>query len=239
MTVLSVVRDTMARLSLTQPTVVFTSTDLQVQQLKALLMEAAEDLMDYGDGAGWQSMQREHTFITVAQEAQTNTPIPPDLGSFINGTFYDRTNQRQLFGPLTPQQYQAQKARPVLVQPFLAFREREGDFLISPAPAAGETIAYEYVSNYYARSTAGVAKREFTADDDTTFLDEELLKKSLRWRWKQAKGLDYGEDMTSYERAVARAYGADAAAATLIIGGPSTTMYPEAFQVPEGSWGVG
>lgn len=239
MTVLSIVTSTMARMSLTQPSVVVTSQDLQVQQIFALLKEAAEDLANYGDEAGWQALQTEKTFITVAQEAQTNTPIPPDFKRFINGTFYDRTSQRQLFGPLTPAQYQAQKARPVLVQPFLAFRERDGAFLISPSPAAGDTIAYEYISSYYAISSAGQAKREFTSDDDTTFLDEELLKKSLRWRWKEAKGLDYGEDLVSFERDAAKKFGQDAAAPNLSIGSAYGSMaYPERFNIPEGGWGL-
>lgn len=240
MSVLSIVASTMGRMSLTQPSVVVTSTDLQVLQMFELLKEAAEDLANYGDNGGWQSLQNEYTFITVAAEAQTNTPIPPDFRCFINGTFYDRTSQRQLFGPLSPLQYQAQKARPVLVQPFLAFRERDGAFLISPAPAAGDTIAYEYISNYYAVSSAAQAKRTFTSDDDTTFLDEELLKKSLRWRWKQAKGLDYGEDMVSFERDAAKKFGQDAAAPTLTIGAEryGTVPYPERFNIPEGGWGI-
>lgn len=238
MSVLGIIRSTMGRMSLTQPTVAFTSTDLQVLQLLELLKEAAEDLFNYGDDGGWQALQREHTFITVAQEEQTNTPIPADFGRFINGSFYDRTSQRQLFGPLTPAQYQAQKARPVLVQPLLAFRERNNSFLITPAPAAGDTIAYAFLSNYYAISSAGQPKREFTSDDDTTFLDEELLKKSLRWRWKQAKGLDYGEDMVSFERDVAKKFGQDAAAAALTIGEGDTVPFPERFNLPEGSWGV-
>lgn len=238
MTALGIIRSTMGRMSLTQPTVAFTSTDLQVLQLLELLKEAAEDLFNYGDDGGWQALQREQTFITVAQEIQTNTPIPADFGRFINGSFYDRTSQRQLFGPLTPAQYQAQKARPVLVQPFLAFQERGGVFMISPAPAAGDTIAYAYVSNFYAISSAGQPKREFTSDDDTTFLDEELLKKSLRWRWKQAKGLDYGEDLVSFERDVAKKYGQDAAAPALSIGDAGCIPFPERFNLPEGGWGV-
>lgn len=229
----------MGRLSLTQPTVVVTSTDLQVLQMLELLKEAAEDLADYGiDDSCWQALQREHTFVTVAQEEQTNTPIPADFGRFITGTFYDRTSQRQLAGPLSPAQYQQQQARPVLLQPYLTFRERDGALLITPSPAAGDTIAYEYVSSYYAVSSAGVAKREFTSDDDTTYLDEELLKKSLRWRWKQAKGLDYGEDMATFERATAAKFASDGGMPVLSIGAPAPRPQPELLNIPQGSWGV-
>lgn len=239
MSVLSMVRATMGRLSLTPPSVVVTSTDNQVVQMFELLKEAAEDLADYGiDESGWQAMQAEWTFVTVAQEAQTNTPLPPDFSRFINNTFYDRTTQRQLVGPLTPIQFQQQKSRPILLQPYLAFRERDGVFLIEPAPVAGDTIAYEYVSSFYAVSSAGQAKREFTSDDDTTYLDEELLKKSLRWRWKQAKGLDYGEDMASYERSAAKTYAQDGAATALSIGEPAPLPFPERLNIQEGNWGL-
>jgi hypothetical protein len=236
MTVLSIVQSVMGRLSLTQPSIVVTSPDRNVQQMFALLVEEAESLSKAGSPAGWQSLQAEHEFITVAAEEQTNTPIPADLRRFVPDSFFNRSTNRKLTGPLTPQQYQAAQVWPQLTAPYLAFRERQGSFLINPVPPAGETIAYEYISSYWAKSSADQPKAMFTADDDTSYLDEELLKLGLRWRWKQAKGLDYAEDMETYERAVSLALGDDAGSGALDISGPPVGEPIWRANIPEGNW---
>lgn len=76
-----------------------------------------------------------------------------------------------------------------------------GEFNFYPAPAGNAT--FPYVSNLWARSESGTPKDEFTADSDTFVLDERLLTLALIWRWKAQKGLDYGEDMATYNLALA------------------------------------
>jgi hypothetical protein len=239
MSVLSIVADVCDTLSLNRPSAVVTSTDLLVRQLFALLKEGAEELSKYGgqDGdTGWQALTTEYTFVTVAQAEQTNSPVPTDLRRFIPDSFFNRDTNRQVSGPLTPQQWQRAQILPYLVAPYLCFRERQGDFLINPVPPAGETIAYEYVSSYWAKSSANVAKATFTSDDDGTYLDEALLKLDLKWRFKQAKGLDYGEDLATFERAKLAAFGSDGGSQALNLGGPDYTYPMWRYNVPEGSW---
>lgn len=226
----------MGRLSLTRPSVVVTSTDRNVIQFLELLQEGAEALSKQGSPSGWQSLQAEHTFVTVAQEEQTNTPVPVDFRRFVPDSFYNRDTNRKLTGPLTPQQYQQVQVWPQLAAPYLAWRERESMFLLDPVPPAGQTIAYEYISSYWAVSSANVAKAQFTSDEDTTYLDEELLKLDLRWRWKQAKGLDYGEDMTTFERQLSLALGDDGGSGQLNQGGPGNGLPDWRYNVPDGSW---
>lgn len=236
MTVLSIVSAVMGRLSLTQPTVVFTSTDRNVVQFRELLIEGAEALSKAGSPSGWQSLQNEHTFVTVAAQIQTNMPLPADFRRFVPDSVYNRSTNRQVTGPLTPAQYQQMQVWPQLVAPYLMFRERQSQLYLDPIPPAGETIAYEYISSYWAKSSAGVAKATFTSDDDTTYLDEELLKLDLRWRWKAAKGLEYGEDMASFERAKMLALGDDGGSGALNQGGPGYLDPAIRYNVPEGSW---
>jgi hypothetical protein len=236
--VLTIVRSVMGRLSLTQPSVVATSTDRNVVQMFELLKEEAEDQSKKGAPGGWQSLTREWSFITVAQAVQTNTPIPTDLRRLIPDSFFNRSTMRPVNGPLTPQQWQLLQARPAVAAVYLMYRERDGDFLINPIPPAGETIAFEYVSSYWAISSGGTAKASFTADEDTTYLDEELLKLGLRWRWLAAKGLTYGEEMASYERAVALALGDDGGAGALNQGGPVQVDPWWRANLPEGNFGL-
>jgi hypothetical protein len=232
-TALSVIQAVAGRIGLNVPTVAFTSTDRNVVQLRDLLQEGAEALSKAGSPSGFQALQNEWTFVTVAAGPQTNTPIPDDLRRFVPDSFYNRTTNRKVTGPLTPQQYQQSQVWPQLTAPYLTWRERDNTFVIVPDPPAGETIAYEYISAYWAKSSANVAKAAFTADDDGTYLDEELLKLDLRWRWKQAKGLDYGEDMVTFERARDLALGDDGGSGQLNQGGGLSDFPDWYWNVPQ------
>lgn len=241
MTVLTICQDVCDTLSLTRPPVVVTSTDIQVRQLFALLKEGADELSKYApDGSSWQALTRQQTFITVNQVEQTNSPVPEDFRNFIPNSFWDRTTERPVAGPLTPQQWQALQARPAIAFIYLAYRQRDGKFLLGSEgtpPPAGDEIAYEYVSSWWAKSSAGQAKPTFTSDDDTSYLPESLLKLDLKWRWKHAKGLDYGEDMRNFERAKEAAFAKDGGATALNIGGQSYDGWPDyRYNIPEGSW---
>jgi hypothetical protein len=234
MTMLSIIQDTCDRMGIPRPSSVIGSTDTQVRQLLALLNEEGQDLTKRGL---WQSMTKEHTFVTTATPSQTNTPIPDDLDRFIDDSFFNRTQVRKLRGPITPQEWQAFQAQPLYNLVYLAFRERDGSFLITPTPPAGDTIAYEYISTNWVVSSMGVEKTSFTADDDVSYLPEDLLKSGLRWRWKQAKGLPYGEDMQTYERDVQRQLGMDGGARALNITGQEL-IFPYGVNLPEGGFGL-
>jgi hypothetical protein len=230
---LTIAQDVCDLLSFSRPSVVVTSTDKLVRQVFAMINAAGEALSKEGD-PGWQSLTAEWTFITTATPEQTNTPIPPDLRRFNNDSFFNRTTQRPVY-VLNSQEWQLVQSRPFAASIFMSFRERSGSFLAYPDPPAGQTVAYEYISSYWAKSSAGQPKARFTSDDDTTFLDEELLKLGTIWRVKQAKGLDYGEDLVSYERELARALGADGAKGSVSIAGP-LELPPGAVNVAEGNW---
>jgi hypothetical protein len=132
LSLLTIVQKTCRRIGISRPSAVVSSTDAQVQQLFELANEEGLSLARRGD---WQAMTSEHTFITVGQAEQTNTPIPSDLDHFLPDTFFNRTQQRKLNGPITPQEWQAYQAFPALSQIWLAFREREGSFLITSTSA--------------------------------------------------------------------------------------------------------
>lgn len=233
-TLLQITQDVADRLGLTRPSTVIGSADAQVRQLLGFAGEAGLALARAGD---WEALKDEHTFVTVAQAEQSNTPVPTDLDRFIPDTFYNRTSQRKVIGPITSQLWQQMQARPASVASYICFRKRAGAFLMTPTPTAGDTIAYEYVSNLWVLSSANVGKTAFSSDDDTIALDDELLIQSIRWRWKQAKGLEYGEDMLTYERNLQQALGNDGGAMALDIGGG---LQGETWRanLPEGSFGL-
>lgn len=235
MTMLSIIQDVADRVGIPRPTTVVGSTDQQVRQLYALLNEEGSELSKRGD---WQSLTSEWTFTTNAATIQTGDPIPPDLDRFIADSFFNRTQVRKLIGPITPQEFQRIQAQPVYTRVYLSFRERDGQILISPPPPEGNLIAYEYISNLWARSGSGTPKESFTADDDTSYLPENILKMGLRWRWKHAKGLDYAEDMATYERAADKALGNDGGARALDLTGTDIPYALWGANIPEGNFGL-
>lgn len=234
MTVLTMIQQTCDTLSLPRPSVIFSSTDQNVRTLTALLKEELEELHTFD----WQRLQREHTFVTVAAAEQTGA-IPEDSRRFISGTFFNRTTQRPLVGPVTPQAWQAQQASGVVPATYIAWRERDDAFLMTPVPAAGETIAYEYITSTKALSSSGAEKTEISADSDTILVAESLARLGLRWRWKQAKGLDYAEDMETYERKKTNAQAVNGGASPVLnIGGCGLPSYG-GVNIADGNWDVG
>jgi hypothetical protein len=195
MDLLAIIQRSCRLLSLPVPTEVVTSTDIQVQQLYALANEEGDELAGSYD---WQIMRRQHLFDTVASAVQSSA-IPSDFDHFIANSFFNRTTMRNIYGPITPQEWQAIQAQPQLNRVFLAFVERDGQFLVTPVPTAGEEIAYEYITTNWAKSAAGSAQSMFEADTDLTYLDDKLFPLGIRWRFLKSKGLDYAEDYRSYQ----------------------------------------
>ena len=195
MSLLTITQRACRLLSIPVPLEVVNSTDTQVQQLYELANEEGNELSGSYD---WQAMRKQHLFFTAASAVQSSA-IPADFDHFIANSFFNRTTRRSIYGPITPQEWQAIQAQPQLNRVFLAFVERDGQFLVTPTPAAGEQIAYEYITEDWARSAAGSAQSSFLADTDTTYLDEKLFVLGLRWRFLKSKGLDYAEDFRTYQ----------------------------------------
>jgi len=63
-----------------------------------------------------------------------------------------------------------------------------------PAPENGDVVKYEYLSSYW---ISGLA--EWTSDANTCVIPERLITLGCIWRYKQAKGFDYGEDFRTYQ----------------------------------------
>jgi hypothetical protein len=197
------------QLGLTVPTAVTTSNDQQILQLLGLLNKEGKALKDRPD-EGWQVLQLEATFTTVAVESQgAMATIAPNARYILNNTIWNRSNRRPIFGPLTPQQWQMQKGW-FAQGPYSQYRLVGGDILFTPVPTAGDECYFEYGTNNWATDSTGVTgKLQFTADSDVSLLNEDLLRLGLMWRWKQVKGLDYAEDKIEYEDRVMQAMARD------------------------------
>jgi hypothetical protein len=231
MSLLTIVQSVAGRLSLPVPSTVVGSSDKQVVQLLAL---ANEEGIALAGRYPWQALVVEQTFTTQASPAQS-AALPADFDRFIANSFFNRSTRRPIAGPITPRQWQWIQAQPVYSTACLAFRERTGQFLIAPTPPAGETIAYEYISRNWAKSSGGAAQAAFLADGDTALLAEELIGLGLRWRFLRAKGLDYAEEMASYERELEQTAARDGGATALSIA--PRPLDQARVNLPDGSFG--
>ena len=184
----------------------------------------------------WTALRKQQTFTTVAQTVQTGA-VPSDFDRMVSETFWNRTDQERVVGPVTPEEWQGLVAS-VALPIESAFQMRAGQIELYPVPTAGETYAYEYVSSQWCQSAGGTGQSAWAADTDTGLLDEELTTLGLVWRFKQSRGLDYAEDMTTYEEQVLQAVARDGTRRTARLAREidyGAAHYP---MVPEGNWAV-
>lgn len=233
--ILAIVQDAADRIGLVRPSAIIGSSDPQVRQLLAFANQEGRDL---ARRHGWQAITKEKTFTTVAAEEQTSA-IPTDFDRLVSGTVYNRTATRIITGPLTAQEYADYKGRLTSIV-YEAFRIRGSAFLVLPTPSAGQTIAYEYVSKYWcgAASDTSPTQSAWAADTDIPFLDEELFRLGVTWRFLRSRGLDYAEPFQQYELHLATQMGRDGGTRTLNMGGRAGKRIPRAPQVPDGNWDI-
>jgi len=222
-------------LNLPSPNAVATSTNDSVLQLLEIANEEGVELARRGE---WQALRRTATFTSVATPIQVALDtVAPNFDYMINNSFWDITLRRPLFGPLSVQEYQQQVAMFAL-GPWYQYIILDGDIVFVPTPSAGDTCSFAYITKAWCTdSTGATPKQLFSADDDVSLLDEQLMKLGIIWRWKQGKGLDYAEDYAKYERMLSDILGRDASKPVLNMGGTMYDIYPGVI-VPAGSWSV-
>ena len=234
MSLLTCVQGAADRLGIVRPSSVIGSSDQQVRQLLGLAQQEGKELARRHP---WQSITLEKTITATATETQTGA-IPADFDRMVNGSFFNRTKNRRVEGPMNVQQWQNYKASVTTVL-FDAFRIRGNAMLLAPTPTASDSYAYEYLSLYWCTTAAGSTptQSEWTADDDVGILNEELMTLGLVWRFLKAKGLDYSEPFRSYEMQVGLAMSRDGGKPLSVsFAGPSYMKEPPRPTWPQGSW---
>jgi hypothetical protein len=231
-TCLQIVQTACKRIGINSPNAAVTSSDLQVIQLLALLEETGQEL---ADRYGWQTLQKEATFTTVATETQKAvSTITTGFNYIVNDTIWNRTLRRPVYGPKSQQDWQQAKAININ-GPFNSFRIEGDNILFNPVPAAGQSCYFEYITKNWLTLSVGGTSDSIANDADTPLLDDKILTLGLIWRWKAAKGLDYSEDFEKYESKVTDAQVRDAGKPTLNLTGGAYEIQP-VVMVPRGSW---
>jgi hypothetical protein len=224
MSALTVIQNVTRVLKLPVPSAVVTSTDDSTIQLLGLLNRSGRAMVKRH---AWSELSSVITF-SGANASQVQTGYPQADWDRFTSRIWDTGLKKYLAGPFNPQDW-VRLSIDTLGTHDRVWTLLGGVINILPVTATTDTFRYSQVSKYWVNgSTDGVA---VVADADTFYLPEELLTLDLIWRWKQAKGLDYAEDMMSFELEMEKYIAADR--------GPKVINTARAFrndEVLENTW---
>jgi len=132
--------------------------------------------------------------------AQTAYDLPPDFETMTNRTHWDKSKHWEMLGPEDAQQWQWLKSGYISTGPRVRWRILDNQFCIWPIMNTQEYLGWEYRSKGWARSAIGAIKNSFTADSDTTVLDDRIMVLGTKLKYFQIKSFDTTALMQDYQR---------------------------------------
>jgi hypothetical protein len=119
------------------------------------------------------------------------------------------------------------------------FHFRGGNLVFEPAYTASDAhdlIFYYQNKNWVYNSSSATYKTEFTEDDDTHLLNDEVLIKGLIYKYKHAKGLSYDQEFQDYQIELNRRKDRDTNPVVLKMDTVGFKVYPYA-NIPDTGYG--
>ena len=232
MSLLTIVQNASNMCSLPEPATVVNNTNQATKEMLSILNSLGTELMQE---FSWSVLRKEGTFTTVAAAEQVTVATEwTDLDRFLPETFFNRTERRKIFGPVTAQIWQWDRS--VVSQTvFDTVYFRDGKLFLTPNPSAGESVYFEYISKNWCKSSGGTGQSAFAADTDLGVIDELILQLGLIYRWKQQHSFPYAEDQQRFNLHVNRRFGQETPRAKLNLAGArlNDLMDPN---IPDNSW---
>lgn len=234
MSLLTIMQAAADELSLPRPSAVVSATD---QQTKTMLALANREGNQLSRRTRWQALIKEATFFTVAADLQgAMIMLAPGFRYLLSNTMWNRSLIQPIRGGMYPEDWQELEAFTV-AGPYPKFRIKGDNLYFLPVPTAGQTVAFEYMSNLWCQSSGGTGQTAWAADTDTGVLSEDLMTLGIKWRFLRAKGLDYEEEFNQYESAVADALARDQSLRQIRAGGYGMPRLSDPG-VPAGNWSL-
>lgn len=168
--------------------------------------------------------------------------VPADFVSLINRTQWDRTNHWELIGPMSPQENQWVMSGIVATGPRRRFRQvgrGQSVFRIWPPPTASDTpstLAYEYLSSYWAQNAAATPQAQFVMDTDTCVFNDRVMISGIKWMYFQIKGFEYTKLESMWRVQVQTAMGRDGGAPTLSMARSRWPIFISPASVQDGDF---
>jgi hypothetical protein len=214
MTVLSAASNASRLLGKGVISALLTSTDPFHVELTALCDEAATDIAKRHD---WQKLLTLNT--QAGDGSDTTFDLPSDYDRMpVKARVFQTSTSRSMM-PVTDLDIWLENTLQSGTAPFGEWIILGGQINIRPALGASDSAKFYYVSKNIVDPASGSNHAvPFTLDTDVFVLPERLLTLGLIWRWRQMKGLDYAEDMNSFEIALAQEIARDKGSRMIAIG---------------------
>ena len=189
------------------------------------------------------------TSITTTQESSADSaggtvtfsktiyPLPPDYETITDNTHWDKTKHWQMLGPVDAQQWQWLKSGYISTGPRVRWRILGNEFQIWPPYNTQEYLGFEYRSKGFVRDAANNVKNSFTADTDTTVLDDTIIVLATKLKYFQIKSFDTTALYQDYMRYLNVAKANDKGSATLSFAPQPSAVLIGWANIPDTGYG--
>ena len=169
--------------------------------------------------------------------SKTIYTLPPDYETITDNTHWDKTKHWQMLGPVDAQQWQWLKSGYISTGPRVRWRILGGEFQIWPPYNTQEYLGFEYRSKGFVRDSAGNVKNSFTADTDTTVLDDDVIALATKLKYFQIKSFDTTALNQDYIRYLNVAKANDKGSATLSFAPQPSAVLIGWANIPDTGYG--
>jgi hypothetical protein len=169
--------------------------------------------------------------------SKTIYDLPSDYETITDNTHWDKTKHWQMLGPVDAQQWQWLKSGYISTGPRVRWRILGGQFQIWPPYNTQEYLGFEYRSKGFVRSATGQVKNSFTADTDTTVLDDTVLVLATKLKYFQIKSFDTTSLQQDYNRYLSIAKANDKGSATLSFAPQPSAVLIGWANIPDTGYG--
>jgi hypothetical protein len=169
--------------------------------------------------------------------AQTAYNLPDDFETITNRTMWDKSKHWEMLGAEDAQQWQWLKSGYISTGPRVRWRILDNQFCIWPIMNTQEYLGWEYRSKGWARSSTGVVKNSFTADSDTTVLDNRVMVLATKLKYFQTKSFDTTALMQDYQRYLSVAKANDKGAPNLSFAPQPSRVLIGYANIPDTGYG--
>lgn len=195
----------------------FASTDPNFVQFVELLNTFGEDLNNYHD---WTQFIRECSITTA--NSNSAYALPDDFHEMIDQSGWNRTMRLPMIGPLSGQEAQFLKTRLGTVIINVAFRLQGNQLVFPVVPSNGQTLVFEYVSDFWVQSAASSTGPDLDhaqSATDYVLYDPNLMVAGLRLYWLDLHGFDTASAKARYDERLAHSIGKNVGARMIDMAG--------------------
>lgn len=180
----------------------------------------------------------------LIQFGQDTYSMPSDFDFYQNATWWDRTNHWALIGPDSPQIDQWHRSGIVATGPRRHFRNigpYPDQFRLWPPPfelvqPIQAVFEYMSISAVMVLGSPITFQQYFTADTDTSLLNDRVLIMGIKWRFWEQKGMNFGSKRSDYDQYLDRLVARDGGSATLSLARRGSSILISPFNVQDGNF---